>query len=420
MISASLDLRKNNIDSFLLSLDALKKVGFDGVEIALWENMNKYSDIIKLQLESKGLGCNVHLGRLEGIGDYRTTLNSGLEFAKSVNASKIISHPLRPYADFKRETKKLFTEKGLPENLFVETIRNYSFRDNENLRRKLIIDTGNIFLNGEWALLKEYSLLSGNLIHIHDVVGQKDHFCLGSGVINVDEVTDLFKGADYTIEMGKVFREWKELEKDYVLSIDALRSSMIKNSSFGKNARLNHFKNLLKDEFFEKIIDLGCAEGYLIHNLLAEKKRGYDVSPKKLFNDVEYLQADFDKEYSIANGADLIVCSEVIEHVHKDKELLMNSFNSLKSGGKIFVSTINSNCGADKSEQDLKYGHLRRYDYNLKNILEKIGFKTLEFYGFRGRHYYDAKINGKEYNSERDVLKNAEISSGIIYFGVKQ
>ena len=47
MIFSSIDLNKENLEEFLDSLPEIKKCKFNGVEICLWGNMNKYANKIK-------------------------------------------------------------------------------------------------------------------------------------------------------------------------------------------------------------------------------------------------------------------------------------------------------------------------------------------------------------------------------------
>lgn len=189
--------------------------------------------------------------------------------------------------------------------------------------------------------------------------------------------------------------------------------------SFGKNVRLSHLKRFIKDKPFNRAAELGCGEGYLLHNLVSEVKLGYDLCPKQIFNDITYLVADFDSVYNLEQNLDLVVISEVIEHVIKDKDLLRNAWKSLCRGGKIFLSTINKNV-TDKSEQDKRFGHLRRYDSDLADFMEEIGFETNHFYGFRGDNYYITKKLGfKNYDINLDILDLYEHASGLVYCGVK-
>lgn len=63
---------------------------------------------------------------------------------------------------------------------------------------------------------------------------------------------------------------------------------------------------------------------------------------------------------------DLIICSEVIEHVNNDLKLLKDLADRLKKGGHILISTPTVNAPLYKlrlvENFDRRVGHLRRYD----------------------------------------------------------
>ncbi len=186
---------------------------------------------------------------------------------------------------------------------------------------------------------------------------------------------------------------------------------------FGRKARLAHLKELIGEKSFNKISDFGCKEGYLLHNLDAKEKNGYDMHPVEEFDDIRYAEADI--ACATSENNDLIVCSEVIEHMRDDVEAIRNIHKSLKIGGFVFLTTLNKNTGFDKSEIDKKRGHLRRYGPELKVLMEKEGFSTIRFYPFRGKHYYDCKNDGTSYYPKMDGDSQG-FASGWIYFGVKK
>ena len=46
--------------------------------------------------------------------------------------------------------------------------------------------------------------------------------------------------------------------------------------SYGKNVRLTNLMNCIGNQRFNNVIEVGCREGYLLHNIDSIKKTGYD------------------------------------------------------------------------------------------------------------------------------------------------
>ncbi|MFW5846840.1 MAG: class I SAM-dependent methyltransferase [Nanoarchaeota archaeon] len=188
--------------------------------------------------------------------------------------------------------------------------------------------------------------------------------------------------------------------------------------SFGKNVRLKHLKKVLEGvSKIEKSVELGCREGWLIHNTSARKKVGYDLSPIRLFEDVDYIEQDI---LSLTPAHfDLVISSEVLEHIPDDRQTMKVMYGQLRAEGLIFLTTINSNIRKDKSEQDRRYGHIRRYGRELKILMESTGFVTLDFYPMRSPHYYSCQRDLGRYSVEQDKIEGQEEASGLVYIGRK-
>ena len=99
-----------------------------------------------------------------------------------------------------------------------------------------------------------------------------------------------------------------------------------------------------------KIIDLGCGDGGLISSI--DKKRkdkkiwGVDISPrrisylKKKFNKYKFFCKDICSTDLKENFFDLIISTQVIEHVGNDEKLVKEMYKILKKNGYLYVSSV--------------------------------------------------------------------------------
>ena len=99
-----------------------------------------------------------------------------------------------------------------------------------------------------------------------------------------------------------------------------------------------------------KILDIGCGNGNLSIALgsLGYNVKGIDVDETSVqtaqknnpFPNVEFAVADANK-FSISDEYDLIICTEVLEHLQTPKELVESSYRILKPGGTMIVTVPN-------------------------------------------------------------------------------
>jgi ubiquinone/menaquinone biosynthesis C-methylase UbiE len=137
-----------------------------------------------------------------------------------------------------------------------------------------------------------------------------------------------------------------------------------------------------------RILDCGCGDGSLLSvvssRLRCGELHGMDVAdnvPLHKFGlaAVQFQQQDLGKPVpaSLHGQYDLVLCSEVIEHVANDEMVLENLARLAKPGGLIVLSTQSGNIY--KTEQFL--GHLRHYKREeLAARLERYGTNIQKSY----------------------------------------
>ena len=168
-----------------------------------------------------------------------------------------------------------------------------------------------------------------------------------------------------------------------------------------KKYNLNHNGSML---------DVGCGEGRHIFGVMQEypmmKCFGLDMDEYSLkkaeegysyFESISEVGAEFIKgsAYSLPfpdNTFDLIVCSEVLEHLHEYNDAVIEINRVLKPGGKFFASVPafwpEKICWyLSKEYQNQPGGHLRIFDQKkLIHEIEDRGFKFLSSEKFHSIH----------------------------------
>ena len=115
------------------------------------------------------------------------------------------------------------------------------------------------------------------------------------------------------------------------------------------------------------VVDLGCGVGA---NLAAFSDSyqcvGFDVSPRAvahartLFPTLRFHDLDEGVIPEAVEGADLVLMTDVLEHVVEDKDLLTAVVDSVKPGGRVLI-TVPAHPEL-WSSHDVALGHHRRYD----------------------------------------------------------
>jgi len=112
-------------------------------------------------------------------------------------------------------------------------------------------------------------------------------------------------------------------------------------------SRFNSLLKLIGDVKNKKILDAGCGEGYFLSLINSNKKFGVELSEKrisqalKLYPDLKIKIADVKHLPFEDNIFDVIVCSEVLEHVSGYEQAIKEFKRCVKPDGHIVLSFPN-------------------------------------------------------------------------------
>lgn len=157
--------------------------------------------------------------------------------------------------------------------------------------------------------------------------------------------------------------------------------------------------SLLKGIKGNRILDVGCATGYLGKSLKEQINYvvGIDISPpaikaaKKILDEAYICDIENDKLPDIAEKFDLIILAEVIEHLFDPKASLVKITEKyLKTDGEIIITTPNFLSAINRTKlllgkfEYVKQGlldesHIRFFTFSsLRNILSESGFQIIK------------------------------------------
>jgi SAM-dependent methyltransferase len=129
-----------------------------------------------------------------------------------------------------------------------------------------------------------------------------------------------------------------------------------------------------------KILDIGCYDGFLLSHIDAAEKFGIDVDILKKYPDIQYIGEDF-LQYNFKDEKfDRIFAFDVLEHVKEDKIFLEKIIQLLSTEGMAILSTPCENIKIFppflQSWVDKRWGHIYRRGYvpqRIKEFVEDIG-----------------------------------------------
>ena len=115
-----------------------------------------------------------------------------------------------------------------------------------------------------------------------------------------------------------------------------------------------------------KILDVGCGEGSLLKTLLKNHRKaramGIDISKKAIEIAKNHLPNEYFKVCDISTSIidkefDLIVSSDVLEHIIDDDMAIKNMGKMLKKDGRLIIVTLQG----QMRPFETKVGHVRNY-----------------------------------------------------------
>lgn len=170
------------------------------------------------------------------------------------------------------------------------------------------------------------------------------------------------------------------------------QEKIINTKNFTYRIILGVISNHISSFIDKTILDAGCGAGTVSLYLASQGANitGIDISRKaiesckksaktlKLTDKTKFICNTIEK-VKFRQKFDAIICSEVIEHIARDKAFLKIIHRLLKKNGILILSTPSINAPLYKiglaQNFDKRVGHLRRYSrQQISNLIKKSGF----------------------------------------------
>lgn len=148
-------------------------------------------------------------------------------------------------------------------------------------------------------------------------------------------------------------------------------------------------------KYGERVLDIGSGVGTIDFYLASKGKNitGIEISSKAIFaaresakvlgleSNTEFIKGEF-LNWKHDGHFDLVICSEVLEHLKDDNKAIGKIYKLLKKGGLAIFTVPSKNAPLFRfglaKEFDERVGHLRRYKIEeLVSLLKKNKFRIL-------------------------------------------
>ncbi|MFI5206075.1 MAG: class I SAM-dependent methyltransferase, partial [Candidatus Paceibacterales bacterium] len=179
-----------------------------------------------------------------------------------------------------------------------------------------------------------------------------------------------------------------------------IRTTSYEYDRFADRKRLDFISDTLK-RFFPAaghVLDVGCGNGVISRHLgnLGYDVVGIDVSEKTIENasartsipNVRFMKMSAEELVSSGQKYDVVICSEVLEHLTDPNALLAVLYSSLADNGKLIVTVPNGR-GPRELLVTRPLLHLR----NRENWLWKLILKLKGSLGYKGTTAQSAADN---------------------------
>lgn len=168
---------------------------------------------------------------------------------------------------------------------------------------------------------------------------------------------------------------------DYDTGWDTKWDDMKKYGPMSRHVR-RIIRKLIRPLTFRSVMDVGCGQGSLLLELMREfpdlEPNGTDIStaavelarkkvPRGEFHVIDLVTDHVDRRF------DLVICSEVVEHIEDDVSAMRNLH--AMTGGHLLINTVQ---GRMRSFEAGEVGHVRNYARGeLAGKLESVGFEVV-------------------------------------------
>lgn len=348
------------------------------------EELSKDYGYTLIRHEDKpNIGANLNLGNKTATGDYIIyfqddfTCTSPLDITKDILFFK--EHPDYKLIRYYRYNKHVYLPDPIQSNYY-----------------EIPKDTGNYYSDNPHIKTKDFHTIVGGYNTEDNSKGEK----MMNNRSKKSSIKLALRGQSPLVKHigGKtsMTEKWKKHPNNATLQvkyeeerqlIDHYNENIKYCSSIGPSTFKKTIDVLQLSPDNKRILDIGCGTGKWAKFLASEYKcgvTGIDYSDKRIeeaCRDIEGLDVMFavkDANLFLREGYtkfDIITMFEVIEHLHKPKELLDLCYKRLETGGCI-VGTVPLN-------KPYK-AHLQVYT-SVEEVEEKLGVKAIET---KGRHVY--------------------------------
>lgn len=188
---------------------------------------------------------------------------------------------------------------------------------------------------------------------------------------------------------------WNQVPADYYQK-ETKRSPL---KHYWHAQKIQNFKELVGKKQFKRILDVGCASGFMTNEISKifpkTKIVGVDAYSKavnygkKIYPHIEFLVSDAHKLPFSRNSFDLVICYEVIEHLLDPESALQEIKKVLQKNGTAIVAMDSGNwlfrivwwISEKTISRVWQRAHLHPYHHSeLEKLIKKSGFKIHKKY----------------------------------------